>query len=33
VDVARDAEALRQQLLAARNKANLLQHKLHPASA
>jgi methyl-accepting chemotaxis protein len=33
VDVARDAESLRQQLLAARNRANLLQQKLHPASA
>jgi methyl-accepting chemotaxis protein len=33
VDVARDAESLRQQLLAARNRANLLQQKLHPANA
>lgn len=33
VDVARDADSLRQQLLAARNRANLLQQKLHPASA
>jgi DNA repair exonuclease SbcCD ATPase subunit len=33
VDIARDAESLRQQLLAARNRANLLQQKLHPASA
>jgi methyl-accepting chemotaxis protein len=32
-DVARDAESLRQQLLSARNRANLLQQKLHPASA
>lgn len=32
-DVARDAESLRQQLLAARNRANLLQQKLHPANA
>jgi hypothetical protein len=32
-DVGRDAESLRQQLLGARNKANLLQQKLHPASA
>jgi DNA repair exonuclease SbcCD ATPase subunit len=33
VDIARDAESLRQQLLAARNRANLLQQKLHPANA
>ncbi|QRK07248.1 hypothetical protein JQX13_45610 [Archangium violaceum] len=33
VDVARDAESLRQQLLSARNRANLLQQKLHPANA
>jgi hypothetical protein len=33
VGMARDAEALRQQLLAARNRANLLQEKLHPANA
>jgi single-stranded DNA-specific DHH superfamily exonuclease len=32
-DVARDADSLRQQLLSARNRANLLQQKLHPASA
>jgi methyl-accepting chemotaxis protein len=32
-DVARDADSLRQQLLAARNRANLLQQKLHPANA
>jgi hypothetical protein len=32
-DVARDAETLRQQLLSARNRANLLQQKLHMASA
>jgi methyl-accepting chemotaxis protein len=32
-DVSRDAESLRQQLLSARNRANLLQQKLHPASA
>jgi DNA repair exonuclease SbcCD ATPase subunit len=33
LDVARDAESLRQQLLSALNRANLLQQKLHPASA
>lgn len=33
VDIARDADALRQQLLSARNRANLLQTKLHPAQA
>ncbi|HEX8435396.1 hypothetical protein [Archangium sp.] len=33
LDVSRDAESLRQQLLAARNRANLLQQKLHPANA
>ena len=33
VDVARDAESLRQQLLAARNRAKPLQQKLHPANA
>jgi DNA repair exonuclease SbcCD ATPase subunit len=32
-DVARDAESLRQQLLAARDKAGLLQKKLHPGVA
>lgn len=32
-DVARDAESLRQQLLSALNRANLLQQKLHPANA
>ncbi len=32
-DVSRDADSLRQQLLSARNRANLLQQKLHPASA
>ncbi|HYO55851.1 hypothetical protein [Archangium sp.] len=33
VDVSRDAESLRQQLLSARNRANLLQQKLHSANA
>jgi hypothetical protein len=33
VDISRDAESLRQQLLAALNRANLLQQKLHPANA
>jgi methyl-accepting chemotaxis protein len=33
LDVSRDAESLRQQLLSARNRANLLQQKLHPANA
>lgn len=33
MDVSRDAESLRQQLLSALNRANLLQQKLHPASA
>ena len=33
VDIARDAESLRQQLLSARNRANLLQQKPHPANA
>ncbi len=33
LDVSRDAESLKQQLLAARNRANLLQQKLHPANA
>ena len=33
LDVSRDAESLRQQLLSALNRANLLQQKLHPASA
>jgi uncharacterized protein YoxC len=32
-DVARDAESLRQQILSAHNRANLLQQKLHPATA
>ena len=32
-DISRDAESLRQQLLAALNRAHLLQQKLHPASA
>jgi hypothetical protein len=32
-DVARDADSLRQQLLSARNRASLLQQKLHPANA
>ncbi|HYO65861.1 MAG TPA: hypothetical protein VEU33_07255, partial [Archangium sp.] len=33
IDVSRDAESLRQQLLSARNRANLLQQKLHSANA
>ncbi|PTL75928.1 hypothetical protein [Vitiosangium sp. GDMCC 1.1324] len=33
IDVSRDAESLRQQILSARNRANLLQQKLHPANA
>jgi DNA repair exonuclease SbcCD ATPase subunit len=32
-DISRDAESLRQQLLAALNRAHLLQQKLHPANA
>ena len=33
MDVSRDAESLRQQLLSALNRAHLLQQKLHSASA
>ena len=33
LDISRDAESLRQQLLAALNRAHLLQQKLHPANA
>ncbi len=33
MDVARDADSLKQQLLSARNRANLLQQKLHSANA